>query len=74
MNFSASLVKATDEELDLTVAEKIIITVLWFVSQTFGNFLLIVLIQFERLGGDPMKRRIVDQVLQITVKFFNNLL
>lgn len=62
MNFSASLVKAIDEDLDLTVAEKLFITVMWFVSQTLGNFFVIGLIQFERLGGDPMKRRIVDQV------------
>ena len=64
MNFSTTLVKAVIEDFDLTVAEKTIITILWFVSETVGNFLLIGLIQFERLGGDPMKRRIVDQVFK----------
>ena len=63
MNSSAKLVEATMEDFDLTLAEKIVITVLWFVNETLGNVLLIGLIQFERLGGDPMKRRIVDQVL-----------
>ena len=27
-----------------------------------GNGLLLGLIQFDRLGGDPLKRRILDQV------------
>ena len=55
MNSSTTLVKLIDDNIDLTVAEKIAITVMWIMSQTFGNFLVIGLIQFERLGGDPMK-------------------
>ena len=66
MNSSTTLVHLIDDNIDLTVAEKIAITVMWVMSQTIGNFLLIGLIQFERLGGDPMKRRIVDQVKLIS--------
>ena len=47
---------------DLNEIEIGIILVIWFSVQFFGNGLLIGLIQFERFGGDPLKRRIIDQV------------
>ena len=42
--------------------QSIAIVLIWLLIEVFGNALLIGLIQFERLGGDPLKRRITDQV------------
>ena len=50
------------EEVQLRTVEKAIIVTLWLFIEVFGSILLIGLIEFERLGGDPLKRRIVDQV------------
>ena len=50
------------EEVLLITLEKAIIVILWFSIEIVGSMLLIGLIQFERLYGDPCKRRIVDQV------------
>ena len=50
------------EEVQLRTVEKAIIVTLWLFIEVVGSILLIGLIEFERLGGDPLKRRIVDQV------------
>ena len=50
------------EEVLLIAIEKTIIVTLWLLIEVVGSILLIGLIQFERLYGDPCKRRIVDQV------------
>ena len=42
--------------------EKFTFGVQWILFQTVGNILLVGLIQFDREGGDPLKRRITDQV------------
>ena len=42
--------------------EKIIFGVEWALIQIVGNTLLWGMIQFDRFGSDPMKRRIIDQV------------
>ena len=42
--------------------QSIAIILIWLLIEILGNALLIGLIQFERLGGDPLKRRITDQV------------
>ena len=42
--------------------QSIAIVLIWLLIEILGNALLIGLIQFERLGGDPLKRRITDQV------------
>ena len=47
----------------MSFLEKAIVVTFWFLTEVVGSALLIGLIQFERLGGDPLKRRIVDQVL-----------
>ena len=47
---------------ELTNAETAVIVIIWFSIQFFGNGLLIGLIQFDRFGEDPLKRRINDQV------------
>ena len=39
-----------------------VIILIWTLVQIPGNLMLYLLIQFDRLGGDPMKRRLVDQV------------
>ena len=43
--------------------EKIIFAIEWVLIQFVGNPLLWGMIQFDRFGSDPMKRRIIDQVL-----------
>ena len=53
------------EEIQLQTAEKAIIVTLWLSIEVVGSGLLIGLIEFERLGGDPLKRQIVDQVRSI---------
>ena len=53
------------EEIQLQTVEKAIIVTLWLSIEVVGSGLLIGLIEFERLGGDPLKRRIVDQVRTI---------
>ena len=53
------------EEIQLQTVEKAIIVTLWLSIEVVGSGLLIGLIEFERLGGDPLKRRIVDQVRSI---------
>ena len=50
------------EDLSFNAFEKVAIVVLWFVIQVPGNIMLIGIIQFDRLGADPLKRRIQDQV------------
>ena len=40
----------------LSINELCLIIVLWCLIQFFGNILLLGLIQFERLAGDPLKR------------------
>ena len=53
------------EGISLTNLEKIVIGVLWFLIEVIGSLLLLGLIQYERFGGDPLKRRIIDQVLYL---------
>ena len=53
------------EGISLTNLEKIVIGVLWFLIEVIGSLLLLGLIQYERFGGDPLKRRIIDQVVLI---------
>ena len=52
--------------------EKIIFGIEWALIQLVGNTLLWGMIQFDRFGSDPMKRRIIDQVkLFLTSKIAN---
>ena len=63
-NFSAtsSEIEFISDELELTIFEKVVIIFMWFLIETLGNAMLFGWVQFDRLGGDPLKRRIVDQV------------
>ena len=56
------------EDSFLSIPEKLTMAFLWIVIELFGNGLLFGLIQFDRLGGDPLKRRIIDQVIYIFEK------
>ena len=44
------------------IYEKIFIVLVWLLIEIPGNIMLLGIIQFDRLGGDPLKRRIHDQV------------
>ena len=50
------------DDLTLGIYEKLLVSFVWFLVFFVGNTLLYGLIQFDRLGGDPLKRRIIDQV------------
>ena len=52
----------TIEDDNLTTIEKAVTIFLWVIIEVIGNGLLFGLIQFDRIGGDPLKRRIIDHV------------
>ena len=51
------------EAQDITIVEKIVAVIVWIYLEFISNPLYFGIVQFERLGGDPLKRRITDQVL-----------
>ena len=59
---NTSNIEFLNEDLELNICEKIVIGVFWILIVVFGNGFLIGIIQFDRFEGDPLKRRIVDQV------------
>ena len=62
MNSSINSSSFTMEDTNLTQNEKLVMVFLWVVIGVIGNGLLFGLIQFDRHGGDPLKRRTIDQV------------
>ena len=52
-------------DLNLNMYQKVMVGIVWFSVMIVGNIMLYGLIQFERNGGDPLKRRMVDQVINI---------
>ena len=50
------------DDTNLTTGEKVVMIFLWVIIEVVGNGLLFGLIQFDRIGEDPLKRRIIDQV------------
>ena len=50
------------ENLTYDTIEMIFIVLIWLLVQIPGNIMLFGIIQFDRHGGDPLKRRIHDQV------------
>ena len=44
------------------ILDKIISGITWGLLQFPCNGLMFGLVQFDRLGGDPLKRRVTDQV------------
>ena len=61
-NMNQTQVEFNQEETEKILAEKIVIGFIWILVETLGNSMLFGMVQFDRLGGDPLKRRIVDQV------------
>ena len=50
-------------EVDLNDMQFAVILIIWLIIEVFGNGMLIGLIVYEKEGnGDPLKRRITDQV------------
>ena len=47
---------------EFTAVEKIVAILVWIILEFVCNPLLFGLVHFERIGGDPLKRRITDQV------------
>ena len=47
---------------EMSNTQLFLISISWLLIELLGNPLLIGLIQFERLEGDPLKRRITDQL------------
>ena len=45
--------------------EKVLAFIAWILLQFPCNGMMLGLIQFERLGGDPLKRRLTDQVRKL---------
>ena len=63
MNTTKINFESEDFALQSNLLEKILIVVIWVLLAIIGNGLVIGIIQFDRFGGDPLKRRIIDQVL-----------
>ena len=59
-------------ETKLGNLQTLAIILIWLLIEVLGNALLIGLIQYERLGGDPLKRRIIDQVYTYIRKISSN--
>ena len=56
------------EDYSITVEEiplvyRVTAAVLWILYEFPGNALMFGMVQFDRLGGDPLKRRLTDQVI-----------
>ena len=45
-----------------TAFDKIVSSITWILLQFPCNALMIGLVQFDRFGGDPLKRRVTDHV------------
>ena len=67
MNMSLETLDIVLDHDDFTLTDKVVASMIWFLIQFPGNFGWLGLIQFERFGGDPLKRRITDQVNKFIV-------
>ena len=54
--------KTSIEVQDFTVLKKCCVSLIWLYMQFVSNPLFFGIVQFERKGGDPLKRRVTDQV------------
>ena len=48
--------------ISFSLGEKMFMLIEWIPIITLGTVLNLLAIQFERFGGDPLKRRLIDQV------------
>ena len=58
-------------ESTLNTYENTILGIMLFMISVPGTVFLIALIQFDRIGGDPLKRRIIDQVSRLFINLIN---
>ena len=58
------VVNFLSNEINFTLGEKILMAFEWILLETLANGLIFGMVQYERLGADPMKRRLTDQVRQ----------
>ena len=58
---SSNLASLEIEENDLVI--KFLAATIWIILEVPCNIMLFGLVQFERIGGDPLKRRLTDQVI-----------
>ena len=52
----------TVDYLECSTLEKAIAFLIWILVAIFGNALIMGMMFYERFQGDPLKRRITDQV------------
>ena len=58
-----SIANVVNFEVNETITiEKVLAFIAWILLQFPCNGMMVGLIQYERLGGDPLKRRLSDQV------------
>ena len=62
-DWQLELSRYTTANITFESHEKAIFTIEWVLIQFVGNPLLWGMIQFDRFGSDPLKRRIIDQVV-----------
>ena len=55
--------------LECSTLEKAIAFLIWILVAFFGNALIMGMMFYERLQGDPLKRRITDQVCMKGIDF-----
>ena len=56
---------------EYTVVDKILSGIAWGLLNIPCNAMMFGLVQFDRLGGDPLKRRVTDQVGEGAISFSN---
>ena len=56
---------------EYTVVDKILSGIAWGLLNIPCNAMMFGLVQFDRLGGDPLKRRVTDQVSEGAISFSN---
>ena len=52
-------------EIAFSTGEKIFTLLEWMSIITFGTGFNLLAIQYEKFGGDPLKRRLIDQVNEL---------
>ena len=72
-NKTFTLLLNISENSDYTNAEKSFSISIWIMISVVGNAMLFGIVQNNRLQGDPLKRRITDQVSKChyQVKYIN---
>ena len=70
MNVSSNTSEVSLEINELTNVEKAIAVAIWLTLEFICNPMAFGMMQFERIGGDPLKRRITDQVCRKPSKYF----